>query len=131
MGGPADLDGHAQDNSTSDGSWCMDFAGGFTDLGTAIELRGCNDQNNQKWNLEFGITIRTQFGLVYHDQDFCLDLVGGDTTKGTQVQLWTCSGLYNQKWFFDKGLIHPVTDPKSALMPARVPHQEPSSLFGI
>jgi len=104
------LDGHAQD-----AAWCMDLTGGLTDLGTPIELLGCNGWNNQKWSLEFGITIRTQFGLVYHDQDFCLDLEGGDTTKGTHVQLWTCSGLYNQEWFFDKGLIHPVADSKKCL----------------
>jgi len=100
-------------SSASDASFCMDLSGGMTDLGRPIQLWGCDGWPNQKWNLQPGVTIRSEgYGGAY-----CLDLEGGNTGKGTTVQMFSCNGLMNQKWIFDQSSwsIRPVLDESKCL----------------
>merc|ERR1719163_1937875 len=90
----------------------MDLSGGNTQGGTPIQVWNCNNQWEQQWQIQPGITIR-----VGQDYKLCLDLAGGKTDNGTPVQIWDCNGLSNQFWTFIGGTyqIRPAGDMSKCL----------------
>lgn len=76
-------------------SLCLDVSGA-ANSGTPLKLQKCNGQDQQKFALQAGVTIR-----MFQDYHLCLDLPGGDTTNGNFLQLWTCNGMAHQYWVYD------------------------------
>jgi Ricin-type beta-trefoil lectin domain-like len=64
--------------------------------GTAMDLWGENDGDNQKWQ---GVPSTGGYmTIVNRESGLCLDVYGAETNPGAPVIQWTCTGNANQQW---------------------------------
>lgn len=70
---------------------CLDVSGFRTTDYVPVQLYGCANTWNQKWQYTGG-------SLVNPFTHRCLDVSGGRVADGTPVQLWSCLGNPAQQW---------------------------------
>lgn len=71
---------------------CLNVVGGSATAGAGTELRDCNGQASEQWDITAAGELR-----VFNDS-MCLDAYRKGTTAGTEVDIWTCNGGANQQW---------------------------------
>jgi lysophospholipase L1-like esterase len=71
---------------------CLNVSGGSATAGAGVELRDCDGQASQQWNITSAGELR-----VFNDS-MCLDAYQKKTTPGTKVVIWSCNGGTNQQW---------------------------------
>ncbi|MCH7231890.1 RICIN domain-containing protein [Glycomyces sp. L485] len=75
---------------------CADVVSGSTADGAEIIQYTCNDDNNQRWQLQSA--GGGYYQIVSWSSGKCLDIDGGSTANGAQAIQWTCNGGTNQQW---------------------------------
>lgn len=102
---PPDLNGAAPGPCNSntglfrlnkDSSKCLDVGGGKVVNGAAVQIWGCNGQQQQsfKWCSD-GRIVSTV------NDKMCLDVPGGDPSKPNNLEIWECNSNDGQYWGYD------------------------------
>ena len=82
------------------GNYCVDLDHNSTKPGTAVNGRGCNQNQAQNWIVNHD--------SISHGDNLCLSVAGDATSVGSKIVIAACSNAPGQVWLQDQqGLINP------------------------